>query len=70
MCQSFEWKKKFETNFIMSKALFGVAQPERNKKYLLLLLTAVLGPVNHFFYKISSIKHDSSFKIFTFATIL
>ena len=54
----------------MSKALFGVAQPERNKKYLLLLLTAVLGPVNHFFYKISSIKHDSSFKIFTFATIL
>ena len=26
-------KKKFETNFIMSKVSFGIAQPKQNKKY-------------------------------------
>ena len=51
-------KKKFETNLIMSKALFGVT---RRKKIPLLLLKEVLGHVNHFFNEISSFKHELLF---------
>ena len=42
--------KKFETNSIMSKALYRVAKPKK----ILLLLTEALGQVNHFFNKRSS----------------
>ena len=45
-------KKKFETDFIVSKALFGVAEPKQNKILLLLLLSSwvALTPYGaHFF---------------------
>ena len=34
-------KKKIGTNFIMSKALFGIARPKKKQKILLLLLNKV-----------------------------
>ena len=63
-------KKKFKTNFIMPKALFGVAQPKKKQKILLILLKKVLGHGNQFLIKISSCKHETSSKIFTFAMTL
>ena len=56
-------QKNFETNFIMSKALVGVAQPKQNKKKLLLSLKEELGHVNYFFNKIFSFKHEPLFEI-------
>ena len=38
-------KKKFEPNFIIFKALFGVAETKQNKILLLLLLKKFLGPL-------------------------
>ena len=61
----------------MSKALFGVAQPNQNKNnivvvvllvlLLLLLLKEVLGHINRAFNKMFSFKHEPLFKIFNFA---
>ena len=42
---------------------------EVGSKVLLLLLKGVLGKVNNFLNKISSLKHDPLFIIFTFAMI-
>ena len=56
--------KKFETNFIPSKTLFVVAQPKQNKKIIWVFLKEVMGHVNHFFNKISSLEHEPLFKIF------
>ena len=56
-------KKNFETDFIMCKALFRVARPNKTKKILLLLLLMeVLAHVNHVF-KEMSFKYKCLFKI-------
>ena len=61
-------KKKFQTNFLISKTLFPVARPKQKKNVLLLLLfKEVLSPINHFFNKISSYKHELLLKIVTLA---
>ena len=49
-------KKKIKTNFIMSKALFGVIHKKKQKK-LLLLFKAISGHVNPVFEKASNVKH-------------
>ena len=49
----FDLKQKFETNFIMSKALFEWHNPKKTTKKV--LLKGVLGHVNHFFNKKSSL---------------
>ena len=41
-------KKIFESNFITSKALFGVTQPKQNKKYYY-IITGSSGPLESCF---------------------
>ena len=63
------WKNEnFETNFIMSKAPFRVAQRKQNKK-ILFFLKKVLGHVNHVLNKIPSFENKHLFEIFTLAMI-